>query len=203
MGISNKLSNIQTELKCQKSQFNSFGKYKYRSCEDIFEAAKPLLKKHGCILTITDSIEHIGDRYYVKATATLTDTETGETVCNNGYARETETKSGQDQSQITGTASSYARKYCLNGLFLIDDTKDADTDEYQHQSNQSKGVPVEDQRIGELKGKAVIKEIEKRGISVDTVLKLYKVDSIAALSNKQLVNINANWDKIKEQEGKG
>ena len=128
--ILEKLGNIQQELKAPKGQFNSFGKYKYRSCEDILEAVKPLLKAQNCTMQIRDVIFNVGERYYIQAEATLYDIETGESISNMAYAREAESKSGMDSSQITGTASSYARKYALNGLFLIDDTKDADTDEF-------------------------------------------------------------------------
>lgn len=130
-----KLGAVQTELKAPKGQYNSFGKYKYRSCEDILEAVKPLLDAKGCTLIVSDAMENIGERYYIKATATIFDRETGESVSNSAYAREEDTKKGMDGSQITGTASSYARKYALNGLFCIDDTKDADTDEYKNQQN--------------------------------------------------------------------
>lgn len=116
---------IQSELKAPKNQMNKFGGYKYRSAEDILEAVKPLLKITGCYLTISDSMELIGERYYVKATATLTNPD-GDSISVCAYAREEETKKGMDASQITGAASSYARKYALNGLFCIDDTKDSD-----------------------------------------------------------------------------
>ena len=122
-----KLLAVQTALKAPKGQYNAFGKYNYRSCEDILEALKPLLSEQGLVLTISDSLEMIGDRYYVKAVANLADTESKLSVESVAYAREEETKKGMDGSQITGTASSYARKYALNGLFCIDDTKDADT----------------------------------------------------------------------------
>ena len=121
---------LQSELKAPKGQTNKFGGYKYRSCEDILEAVKPLLKKYGMVLTIGDDLLNFGDRYYICATATLRDTESGEEIKNSAYAREAAEKKGMDEAQITGTASSYARKYALNGLFCIDDTKDADTDEY-------------------------------------------------------------------------
>ena len=125
-----KLLQIQQELKAPKGQFNSFGKYKYRSCEDIVEAVKPLAHKLGCILLLSDELVSVGERFYIKATATLIDTEDENTsVSVSALARESLTKKGMDDSQITGTASSYARKYALNGLFAIDDTKDADTDE--------------------------------------------------------------------------
>ena len=116
---------IQSNLKAPKNQFNSYGGYKYRSCEDIMEAVKPLLKEKNCSLTVSDEIVQVGDRIYVKATATLK-TSSGETFQNTAFAREALTKKGMDESQVTGTASSYARKYALNGLFCIDDTKDAD-----------------------------------------------------------------------------
>ena len=122
-----KLTHIQSELRSPKLQRNNFGNYNYRSCEDILEAVKPLCFAHGALLNISDDIVCVGERIYVKATATITDAETGETVSVSAYAREPESKKGMDESQITGAASSYARKYALNGLFCIDDTKDADT----------------------------------------------------------------------------
>lgn len=124
------LINIQNELKAPKNLFNSFGKYKYRNAESIMEAVKPLLKKYNCYLTLCDDIHMIGDRYYLRATATFVNKD-GKSVVVTALAREDDNKKGMDGSQITGTASSYARKYALNGLFLIDDTKDADTDEYK------------------------------------------------------------------------
>lgn len=124
--IIEKLSAIQTALKAPKNQKNAFGGYNYRSCEDILEALKPLLKTHECALTVSDEIVLVGTRFYIKATATLHHKE--ETLSNTAFAREEETKKGMDGSQITGAASSYARKYALNGLFCIDDTKDADAE---------------------------------------------------------------------------
>lgn len=125
--IYEKLMEIQQELKAPKGQYNSFGKYKYRNCEDILESVKPILKKLKLVLTLQDNLEQIGNRYYVKATATLTDIITGNNITNTAYAREEDEKKGMDGSQITGASSSYARKYALNGLFAIDDTKDSDT----------------------------------------------------------------------------
>ena len=125
--LGERLLAVQARLKAPKGQYNSFGKYKYRSCEDILEAVKPLLAEYGLVLTITDSIENIGGRFYVRALASLHDAEDpGVMLSTCAYAREDETKKGMDGSQVTGAASSYARKYALNGLFLIDDTKDAD-----------------------------------------------------------------------------
>ena len=120
------LLQIQSELKAPKGQFNAYGKYKYRSCEDILEAVKPILKKNNCTLLLSDSLIYVGERYYIKATATLVNAE-GKSVSTEAYAREEETKKGMDASQITGASSSYARKYALNGLLCIDDNKDSDT----------------------------------------------------------------------------
>jgi hypothetical protein len=126
ININEKLMNIQTQLKAPKNQNNTFGKYKYRSCEDILEALKPLLATVKATVTLSDTIEHIGDRFYVKATATLTDTEKGEKIEVSALAREDENKKGMDLAQVTGSVSSYSRKYALNGMFCIDDTKDSD-----------------------------------------------------------------------------
>lgn len=134
---------IQSKLKAPKGQYNSFGKYKYRSAEDILEAVKPLLAEEKCMLTLSDEVLNIGNRFYIKATATFTNSEDAQVV-NVAYAREDDTKKGMDGSQITGTASSYARKYALNGLFLIDDTKDADTDEYHNQTAQQNTIPAKE-----------------------------------------------------------
>lgn len=168
-----KLQKIQKELKAPKGQYNSFGKYKYRSAEDILEAVKPLLDSNGCALTISDKVVYIGDRYYIQATATLYDSKTGSVIADVcALAREEAEKKGQDSSQITGTASSYARKYALNGLFCIDDTKDADTDEYakttgkqnKSEKKESSGMTYRD------KVYAVAKE---RGLSVHEIAKDY------------------------------
>lgn len=135
MSVIEKLSEIQYELKAPKSQYNKFGKYNYRSCEDILEALKPLLAKHKCAAILNDEVTQVGDRYYISACATIVDAETGERESNRAWAREDDERAGMSGSQITGTASSYARKYALNGLFLIDDTKDADTGAYHEQTN--------------------------------------------------------------------
>jgi len=136
------LIEIQNELKAPKGQTNAFGKYKYRSCEDITEAVKPLLHKHKCSLTISDTIVLIGDRYYIKATATIT-SKKEKSISVDGFAREAAEKKGMDSSQITGATSSYARKYALSGLFAIDDTKDADaTNTHGKDSNVNRNIDV-------------------------------------------------------------
>ena len=139
MTVYKKLIKVQTELKAPKNQRNTFGNYNYRSAEDIQEALKPILVKHEADVFLSYKIivkENLWT--YVEATATFVDIETGESTCTTGYAREAETKKGMDPSQITGSASSYAGKYALNGLFLIDDTKDADTDEHHRQTAGAK-----------------------------------------------------------------
>lgn len=163
MELIKKIAAIQSELKAPKGQYNSFGKYSYRSCEDILESVKPLLAKHGLVLTIQDSIELIGDRYYVKAIAMITDGN--ENISTIAYARESDNKKGMDESQITGATSSYARKYALNGLFCIDDTKDADT---MDNSNKTSPQPTcYDWKT--LKARAV-----QGGISEDDLIKYLK-----------------------------
>jgi len=127
MTIYEKLAKIQSTLKAPKGQYNAFGKYKYRNCEDILEAVKPLLAEVKAVVIIGDELELIGSRFYVKATARFIDCETDAQITNTAYAREEDTKKGMDGSQITGASSSYARKYALNGLFAIDDTNDSDT----------------------------------------------------------------------------
>lgn len=126
MTVQEKLLQVQQGLKAPKSQFNAFGKYKYRACEDILEAAKPLLGDAKAILLLSDDVIAVGDRLYIRATATFSDVESGEKIVVTSQAREEESKKGMDGSQVTGAASSYARKYALNGLFLIDDAKDSD-----------------------------------------------------------------------------
>lgn len=135
MKLHEKLLAIQTKLKAPKGQYNSFGKYSYRSAEDILEAVKPLNAEQGVLLTITDEIKEVGGRVYVVATATVSDGTDELKV--SAFAREPENKKGMDESQITGATSSYARKYALNGLYAIDDNKDADTDEHKHQQDNA------------------------------------------------------------------
>ena len=145
MKLHEKLLAIQTKLKAPKGQYNSFGKYSYRSAEDILEAVKPLNAEQGVLLTITDEIKEIGGRVYVVATATVSDGT--DTLQVSAFAREPENKKGMDESQITGATSSYARKYALNGLYAIDDNKDADTDEHkQQQDNAPKKQPAQKQQ---------------------------------------------------------
>lgn len=141
-----KLIKVQATLNAPKGQYNSFGKYAYRSCEDIMGAVKPLLAEHGLVQFVSDEIVLIGDRYYVKATVTVTDGKDSHTA--TAFARESLQKKGMDDAQITGATSSYARKYALNGMYNIDDTKDADTNEYRQQAAQKANQAVKQQATG-------------------------------------------------------
>lgn len=185
--IYDKLTRIQAELKAPKSKFNSFGEYKYRSLEDIFEGVKPLLVKNGCTLTVSDMIVQIGERYYIQAEAELIDNETGEKVVNTALARESLAKKGMDEAQITGTTSSYARKYALNGLFLIDDTKDADTDENKIESDEraKKQEEIENAKIGKAKIAVLKKDIEEGVFDEDKLLAWFKVEKLEDITEKQ------------------
>ena len=191
------LSKIQKEMKAPKSQFNAFGKYKYRSCEDILEAVKPFL--NGTVLYISDEMVLIGERYYIKATATLRNGD--EAVSVTAYAREEVEKKGMDSSQITGAASSYARKYALNGLFLIDDTKDSDaTNEHGKGAGDEKpkGSQVEqlkgklggndaaDPYLTEAQAKDIMGQLRKAKIRGEALLSHFKVSRLGELKESQL-----------------
>ena len=204
MNIYEKLSNIQNELKAPKGQFNKFGGYKYRSCEDILEAVKPICKKYGAVLVLSDTLVNIGERYYIQATARLTDmsnNKESEDTCisNTAYAREEESKKGMDGSQITGTASSYARKYALNGLFNIDDTKDADTDEYTKQTQE-----IEDKKISKKQADALTDSIKKNMFDVSgkdlEILNKYGYEKVEDIMQSKYMDIVNEFRKIKGDE---
>ncbi|GEN87213.1 ERF family protein [Oceanobacillus sojae] len=190
-----KLIHVQKELKAPKGQFNKFGNYNYRSAEDILEAVKPFNAEKGLLLTLTDEPLLVGEWHYIKATATITDGKDNHVV--TAYARESETKKGMDHSQITGTASSYARKYALNGLYLIDDTKDADTDEYQQQNDRNNQHQYQNQGNKTQSNKAISDKQVKRlyaianqaGVTADDVkqviAKKYQKQDIAQLTKQE------------------
>ena len=197
--LTQKLLNVRRDLKAPKGQYNSFGKYKYRSAEDILEAVKPINVRNGILLTITDEPILIGEWHYIKASATVTDGVDNLTV--TAYARESETKKGQDLSQITGTASSYARKYALNGLYLIDDTKDADTDEYRNQGNKAPKSATQAE-IGNLKKEIIAfsKLMTEQGKDVkpEQVEQTLNITDYAKLNSedvKEAVNKLKGWSK--------
>lgn len=190
--INIKLMNIQQELKAPKGQYNPFGKYAYRSCEDILEAVKPLLKKEKVVLTISDELQYIGNRYYIKATATLIDTESEATISNSAYAREEETKKGMDGSQITGASSSYARKYALNGLFGIDDNKDSDT--INIQSKEEK----EDKKISPKQMELIQKYYQ--GENLTKLLEVNNLENLEDMSINKASEILSKLFKKKDEE---
>lgn len=205
---------VQADLKAPKNQRNNFGKYNYRSCEDIVEAVKPLLKENGLFLTMSDDIVQIGDRYYVKATVSVTDIVTGESVQTSALAREAAQKKGMDESQVTGTASSYARKYALNGLFAIDDNRDADTDEYKQQTSGAQNIkpnnytkaPVNSSQNEELMNKVkkqLKSEVDRIGCTWDEVkaisaVKLGKTET-KKMSVGEVSELTANLEKWIEE----
>lgn len=228
MKIYEKLRTIQQKLNAPKTKHNKFGDYDYRSCEDIFNAVKPLLEETGCVLTVTDEIERVGERYYVKATASLIyEGEKGEEygmperVYNVAYAREPEDKKGNDAAQITGACSSYARKYALNGLFLIDDVRDADEtnthgkDEPEPKKTEPKkpepkAAPVQktvkDMVEEDLKRKVtkdevqeIIKGLKEHEVDVAELLALYKKKSLADFTKFQHDHVFGHWAEIVER----
>lgn len=205
MGIYEKLMTVQLSLKAPKNQFNSFGKYHYRSCEDILEGLKPCLKEVKAAVTIDDEIVEIGGRIYVKASAHFHDAETGEMVNNTAYAREEDVKAGMSLAQITGATSSYARKYALNGLFMIDDNKDADTDENKVESDakskkknptEKEMKAVETQNVSEAKINALKKKAESDGVSIVTILDKCNKPNLESLTEKQFNWIVGNWTEV-------
>lgn len=197
---------VQSELKAPKGQENTFGKYRYRSAEDILEAVKPLLKANGLYLRISDTVELIGDRYYVKATVTVVDIATGDAESATAYAREQTEKKGMDAAQVTGATSSYARKYALNALFGIDDTKDADTDEYTRtgrsgaNQGQAKAQPSAQKASQQDEMHAARRELSAemkrvgatREEVVAVCIKLFGKSSSANLSVAEMKKLTAN-----------
>ncbi|MFQ5976107.1 MAG: ERF family protein [Candidatus Hydrothermarchaeales archaeon] len=182
--LQGKLINIQKELKAPKTQTNTFGKYRYRSCEDILEAVKPLCAEQGVLLYITDRVKEIGSRVYVEAVASLFYKEEHFSV--SAYAREAEVKKGMDEAQITGACSSYARKYALNGLFLIDDTKDPDT-----QDNTDEGY-IDEKQLNTIRDYVDNKNVDKEKfleyMGIDSIEKMPKSKyqkAVAALEAKK------------------
>lgn len=220
MNAFEKLAIIQGELIAPKNQYNKFGNYNYRSCEDILEGLKPCLKKVNAVVQISDEMVLIGDRYYIKATATLIDCEDGFSISNTAYAREEESVKGMSSSQVTGSASSYARKYALNGLFAIDDVKDADSRDNSKNEPEKKAVEqkkpeqskaeadeqkkaeeeqkkIENSKISEVKLKALLKRCADDHVDTKKLMQLYKVNSLADLTERQFANIHEFWEKIK------
>ena len=210
-----KLSRIQAELKAPKNLFNKFGNYSYRNAEGIQEALKPYETKFGVMVTLSDSIEEINGRVYVKATATIYDTDSAESIAVTAYAREAETKKGMDDAQVTGATSSYARKYALNGLFLLDDTKDVDSEEYQAQGKgeankatskpKAKAEPKTEPKTIEPLNEKEMQFLKQRytGDNLAKLLEFYKIENIEDIDPEVARNlirqIVARAKKAKEQ----
>lgn len=184
MTLREKLSGIQRKMKAPKNLYNSFGKYNYRNAESILEAFKPFEEEYNVMLVVFDEIVDIGGRNYVKATAQLADCESNEDITATAYAREPNEKKGMDEAQITGATSSYARKYALNGLFLLDDTKDADTDEYTAKA-----------KAGEKEDKDRVKRIAIKKKIIEDKCKRHKIDAIMIASGN-----GYSWDAMTETQ---
>lgn len=188
------LIKIQSELKSPKNQENKFAGFKYRSCEDILESVKPLLSKYELLLTLNDEVVIIGDRYYVQATATVTDVD-GNYVQTKALARESEEKPKMDSSQVTGSASSYARKYALNGLFCIDDTKDAD---YYNSSNKiNTPLKLKKKQVDEI-----MKGCLEYEVDINLILNTFKVSNVNELTLTHYNSIMNNFERKKKEKEK-
>lgn len=207
MPIKEKLTRIQTEIKAPKNLYNTFGKYKYRNAEGICEAVKPYLQREKCCLMLSDAIKEVGGRVYVEATAMLQDDEDESCITVTAYAREADSKKGMDEAQVTGATSSYARKYALNGLFLLDDTKDPDSDEFQAEKEERqaqeqdtrKTEAVGKQKISHTKAVALHRLFADKNVDEAKILVLYKAEKLEDLTEKQHANIWAHIDQIVEQ----
>ena len=191
--------NIQQKLIAPKNNYNSFGKYSYRSCEDILEAVKPLLAENKVVLTICDEIILVGERFYIKAIATLTDCESDETISNVAYAREEDKKSGMSESQITGSCSSYARKYALNGLFCIDDVKDADTRDNREKTTETTTKKKTPTAADKKALNDLVAKCKEDNVSIEKICEVYKVATKEELTKAYIDNALNNWDKVKSR----
>lgn len=192
LSLIEKVVRVQSELKAPKGQYNSFGKYNYRSCEDIVEAVKPILKQYGIVLNLSDELVLIGDRYYIKAVAGLTDGT--DVIQSTAYAREPQELKGMTDSQISGTASSYARKYALNGLLAIDDTKDPDTDEFAKTTEQE---PKE-----ELKATPKQLEILNKYYTGEKLTKLLEINKISKIEDLPMTKASELISKLSSKGAK-
>ena len=205
MVLLQKLLKIQAELKAPKNQYNKFGEFYYRSCEDILSAAKPLCVREGILLYVTDDVKLVGERYYVKATASVTDGEN--TIFAEAYARETESRPKMDAAQLTGSASSYARKYALNGLFCLDDTKDADA--MKPEESTPKAAPKKKTDKAALL-KQIAEGAKKHSISAEDMKiimkRQYNKESSKELTESETADLAANFERyaieMVEDEGK-
>ena len=226
MNVYEKLQHVQSGLKAPKNQYNKFGNYHYRNCEDIQEAAKPLLREVKAALVVGDELVMIGDRYYIRATARFVDCESGETVENTAYAREEQEKKGMDVSQVTGSTSSYARKYALNGLFCIDDVKDADNQDNtagkgtkgsaktsgklenrkQSPSAASAAQAAEADKVTPAMIESVRSMVEKystKGLKMEKILKMYSIKDMTEMSVAQYKDCMNKLELYKKADKEG
>ena len=209
MGIAEKMINIQSKLIAPKNQYNSFGRYSYRSCESILEAVKPLLKEYNLFMYITDEIftEDAGDDrwVFVNAVVTIIDAESGEQIKNAASARHSSSKKGADDAQVTGATSSYARKYALNGLFLIDDNKDADTDEHQieRSARADRKARAEDPKISTEKIEQLENIANEANVSIEAICKRFNLTTLQDMTISQFASaIRMLEATMKKQEAK-
>ena len=200
MNVYEKLMTVQTKLRAPKGQYNQFGHYSYRSCEDILEALKPLLAEVGAIVNVSDEIKFIGDRFYVEATASFIDVETGERMIAKASAREDETKKGMDLAQVTGSVSSYARKYALNGLFAIDDNKDSDAINTHSKDIKPNMTPVSG--LSEAQIKRLLAIGNKSGFNKDTIVKTVKKLYGCELKDMTREQYNEVCNRLESKGGK-
>lgn len=207
MSVHEKLMRIQTEIKAPKNLYNSFGKYRYRNAEGICEAVKPYLQKEKCNLTLNDEIIKVGGRVYVKAIATLSDCESGECIEAKAFARESLEKKGMDDSQITGTASSYARKYALNGLLLLDDTKDEDSEEcktYKEEKAKAeedakKTEEIGNMKISDVKVKIIRDKCTEYSVGESKVCDRFGISSLEDMTEKMFASALKIFDKTEKK----
>ena len=200
MNVYEKLMTVQTKLRAPKGQYNQFGHYSYRSCEDILEALKPLLAEVGAIVNISDEVKLIGNRFYVEATAMFLDCETGDSIIARASAREDETKKGMDLAQVTGSVSSYARKYALNGLFAIDDNKDSDATNTGGKDIKPNMTPVSG--LSEAQIKRLLAIGNKSGFNKDTIVKTVKKLYGCELKDMTREQYNEVCNRLESKGGK-
>ncbi len=191
LSFNEKVVKVQSELKAPKGQFNKFGNYKYRSCEDIVESVKPILNTYGLVLNLSDELVIVGDRFYIKAVACLSDGT--QAITSTAYAREPKELKGMSESQITGTASSYARKYALNGLLAIDDTKDPDIDEF------AKSIGQESKEEQKATPKQI--EILNKVYQGENLDKLLKANNISKIEDLTLTKASELISKLQKKKG--
>lgn len=201
MNVYEKLLHVQQKLKAPKNQYNKFGDFHYRSCEDIQEALKPLLAEVKAVLLTGDEVVWIGNRFYIKATATFQDTESPEKISNVAYAREGEEKPKMDVAQVTGSSSSYARKYALNGLFCIDDTKDPDTrnngpEPTQPKGNKQQGSRTQPKKLNKAELDRLKSEAARTGTDLSKVCERYTVNTIEELTQENYMKAMSAFRKM-------